>query len=51
MSDLVYLYIAYTVIWLGVFVYMVYLHGRQAELKKELEILTGRVKRDGAGKQ
>ncbi|MCK5291291.1 MAG: CcmD family protein [Thermoplasmata archaeon] len=35
------LYIAYTVIWLGVFGYMLYLHMRQQKLLKDVKNLEG----------
>ncbi|MEE9116165.1 MAG: CcmD family protein [Thermoplasmata archaeon] len=35
------LYIAYTVIWLGVFGYMLYLHLRQQRLLKDVKNLEG----------
>jgi len=35
------LYIAYTVIWLGVFGYMVYLHLRQKRLLRDVRNLEG----------
>jgi CcmD family protein len=39
MSDLIYLYIAYTIIWAGVFLYIIKLHMAQRRLKKEIEML------------
>ena len=39
MSDMIYLYIAYTIIWAGVFLYILRLNIGQRKLKKELEIL------------
>lgn len=39
MSDLIYLYIAYTIIWAGVFFYIIKLHIAQRRLKKEIEML------------
>jgi CcmD family protein len=35
------LYIAYTVIWLGVFGYMLYLHFRQRRLMRDINNLEG----------
>lgn len=35
------LYIAYTVIWLGVFGYMLYLHLRQRRLMRDINNLEG----------
>jgi CcmD family protein len=39
MSDLIYLYAAYTVIWAGVFLYVLKLHLAQRKLKQETEML------------
>ena len=39
MSDLTYLYGAYTFIWLGVFFYIVKLHLTQRKLDKEIKML------------
>ena len=39
MSDLIYLYGAYTIIWAGVFCYIIKLHLDQRKLKKEIELL------------
>jgi len=39
MSDLIYLYGAYTIIWAGVFLYIIKLHIAQRKLKKEIEML------------
>jgi CcmD family protein len=39
MSDLIYLYIAYTIIWAGVFLYIIKLHMAQRRLEKEIEML------------
>lgn len=49
MSDLVYLYAAYTVIWVGLFLYVFKLHTQQKKLRRELkmlrEVLDGRRER------
>ena len=50
MNDMMYLYIAYTIIWAGAFVYAAYLHTRQVGLGQELELLQERVKGHGQGK-
>jgi CcmD family protein len=50
MNDLMYLYIAYTVIWAGAFVYAAYLHTKQAGLRTELENLQARLKSHEPGK-
>jgi CcmD family protein len=39
MSDLIYLYSAYTIVWVGVFLYILKLHMAQRKIKKELETL------------
>ncbi len=41
------LYIAYTVIWLGVFGYMLYLHLRQQRLLKDVKNLKGMLSERG----
>ena len=39
MDDIAYFYIAYTIIWFGVFVYMVKMHNDQRRLAREIEVL------------
>ena len=39
MSDLTYLYGAYTIVWLGVFFYIIKLHITQRRLGKEIKML------------
>lgn len=39
MSDLIYFYGAYTIIWAGVFFYIIKLHLAQKKIKKEIELL------------
>lgn len=39
MSDLIFLYVGYTVIWAGVFFYVLKLHQSQKKLKRELKML------------
>ncbi len=39
MSDLLYLYISYTIIWAGIFLYVIRLHLIQRKLKKEIKML------------
>jgi CcmD family protein len=39
MTDLIYLYSAYTIVWLGLFLYMVKLHLTQRRLDKEIKML------------
>jgi len=40
MSDLIYLYSAYTIVWLGVFLYLIKLHIGQRKLNKEIKMLS-----------
>ena len=46
MGDLEALYIAYSVIWLGLFGYLVYLHMKQIKLANELKLLEEMVKKE-----
>jgi len=39
MSNLIYLYSAYTIVWLGLFFYIVRLHLTQRKLDKEIKML------------
>ena len=39
MSNLIYLYSAYTIVWLGLFFYIIRLHLNQRRLDKELKML------------
>ena len=39
MSDLIYLYGAYTIVWVGLFLYVIRLHISQRKLKTEIKIL------------
>lgn len=39
MSDMVYLYVAYTVIWAGTFLYVFRLYSNQKKLKRELKMI------------
>jgi CcmD family protein len=39
MTDLIYLYSAYTIVWLGLFFYMVRLHLTQRRLDKDIKML------------
>ena len=39
MADMIYLYAAYTVVWIGIFLYVLKLHLSQRKLKKDIEIL------------
>ena len=39
MSDLIYLYVAYTIVWISLFLYIVKLHLTQRKLNKEIKML------------
>jgi len=39
MSDLIYLYVVYTIIWISLFLYIVKLHLTQKKLIKEIKML------------
>ena len=39
MDNLIYLYIAYTIIWAALFIYILKIHIDQKNLKKDLELL------------
>ena len=39
MSDMVYLYVGYTVVWLGLLLYVVKLHLIQRRLQKDIRML------------
>ena len=39
MSDMIYLYAAYTIVWIGILLYVLKLHLSQRKLKKDIEIL------------
>ena len=39
MDDIAYFYIAYTIIWFGIFVNMVKMHNDQRRLAREIEVL------------
>lgn len=41
------LYLAYTLIWLGLFGYMAFLHWKQTKLTREMENLEGAMKDHG----
>ena len=43
-NDIQYLVIAYVIIWLGVFLYMIYLHIKQNKLSSDIEVLEETVK-------
>ena len=38
-DKIVYFYIAYTIIWFGIFVYLVKMHNDQRRLAREIEVL------------
>lgn len=39
MVNLIYLYSAYTIVWLGLFLYIIKLHMTQRRLEKEIKML------------
>lgn len=39
MSDLYFLYGAYTIVWVGLFIYMIKLNFDQRKLKREIKLL------------
>jgi CcmD family protein len=39
LDDIVYFYLAYTIIWFGIFVYLVKMHRDQLRLVREIEVL------------
>ena len=39
MDDITYVYIAYTVIFLGLAIYTFYLHNRQIKIARDIEVL------------
>ena len=39
MSDLIYLYVVYTIVWISLFLYIVKLHLIQRKLNKEIKML------------
>ena len=46
MDELTALYIAYTIIWVGLLGYMAYLHMKQTKLAKDLELPEDLVKKN-----
>ncbi len=46
MGDLEALYIAYTIIWAGLFGYLAYLHMKQVKLSSELKLLEEMVEKN-----
>lgn len=47
MEDIIYLFIGYTVIWLGLFLYVIYLHQKQAKLSRDIDLIEEMVKSYG----
>jgi CcmD family protein len=39
LDDIVYFYMAYTIIWFGIFLYLVKMHNDQRRLVREIEVL------------
>lgn len=46
-SSFTALYVAYTIVWAGVFAYLAYLHVRQSRVSSELKILREEVLKHG----
>jgi CcmD family protein len=46
MDELMALYIAYTIIWIGLLGYLAYIHMKQTKLSRELELLEDAVKKN-----
>jgi CcmD family protein len=44
MNDIAYVYIAYTIIFLGIAFYIFYLHQKQTQLARDIELLEESVK-------
>ena len=51
MSDVMFVYIAYTVIFFGIAGYLLYLHMKQNELSRDIELLEESVKSYGKSKK
>jgi CcmD family protein len=46
-NEMVPVYVAYSLIWVGVFLYLFYIDRKQSSLRKELGELKQRIKQDG----
>ena len=44
LDDFTYLLIGYSVIWLGLFLYVLYLHLKQSKISRDVEVLEEMVK-------
>ncbi len=51
MSDVMFVYLAYTVIFLGIAGYIFYLHMKQNDLSRDMELLEDSVKSYGKRKK
>lgn len=51
MNDIIYVYIAYTIIFLGIAAYIFYLHTKQTKLTQDVELLEELVKSHGKRKR
>ena len=47
MNDIIYVYLAYTVIFLGIAIYIFYLHQKQSKLSRDIDILEEMVRSYG----
>ncbi len=46
MEDIEFLYVGLTLVWSGIFAYILYLHGMQTQLMKKIEGIELRGKKD-----
>lgn len=51
MSDLLYLFIGFSAVWLGIFGYLVYVTGRVRSVRDELHDLRGQLDSPHAGRE
>lgn len=51
MSDLLYLFIGFSAVWLGIFGYLVYVTGRVRSVRDELHDLRGQLDAPHAGRE
>ncbi len=51
MSDLLYLFIGFSAVWIGIFGYLVYVTGRVRNVRDELHDLRGQLDASQAGRE
>jgi len=51
MSDLLYLFIGFSAVWLGIFGYLVYVTGRVRNVRDELHDLRGQIDAPQTGRE